>query len=242
MTTVVDLSHYQAGFDFAAFKAAGGLAAILKASQGTTSADPSYATFVAAAKAAGIATASYHYLTTDPAATQASWFLACAKPLEGARVCADWEGVGVTAAQAVQFLEAVAQARPDLELTIYTNSSNAAANIDSASAAWLSASTALWIAEYGVASPSLPLNIWKTWSLWQYSGSGSVAGFTGAVDLDQFNGSNANLLKWFGPSAAPAPALPTPTPPVAGSSTIAISISAPAGVNVTVNGVAIPSA
>jgi lysozyme len=130
--------------------------------------------------------------------------------------------------------------RPDLELTLYSNSSNLSANIDAMSGAWLGKNTSLWVAAYSVATPTIPLNIWTTWTLWQYSDSGAVAGFTGAVDLDRFNGSDANLLKWIGPSTAPAPTpAPTPTPE---PQAVVITISAPKGVAIEVNGVAIPSA
>ena len=48
----------------------------------------------------------------------------------------------------------------------------------------------LWIAQYGPACPNLP-PAWADWTMWQYSGSGSVAGIDGAVDRNLFNG---NLL------------------------------------------------
>jgi lysozyme len=50
----------------------------------------------------------------------------------------------------------------------------------------------LWIADYGVAAPTLP-NGWSTWLLWQYSESGAVQGIDSPVDLDLVNGPIANL-------------------------------------------------
>jgi lysozyme len=43
---------------------------------------------------------------------------------------------------------------------------------------------ALWVAEYGVASPRIPTG-WSDWLIWQYSETGTIPGITGNVDLDQ---------------------------------------------------------
>ena len=51
----------------------------------------------------------------------------------------------------------------------------------------------LWVAEYtGNSSPRLP-NGFADYVFWQYSESGSVPGIAGNADLDQFNGSRADL-------------------------------------------------
>ncbi len=46
----------------------------------------------------------------------------------------------------------------------------------------------LWIAHYTQNCPNLP-NTWTDWTIWQYTSSGSVAGITGNVDRNEFNGS-----------------------------------------------------
>ncbi|MBR59410.1 MAG: hypothetical protein CMH54_15525 [Myxococcales bacterium] len=46
----------------------------------------------------------------------------------------------------------------------------------------------LWIAHWGVSCPSMVTG-WDTWTFWQTTDSGSVAGIQGGVDLDRFNGS-----------------------------------------------------
>jgi lysozyme len=209
--TVIDVSHYQAGLKLAPFKAAGGLAVIAKASQGTTSADPSFADFRAQAAAIPLAFASYHYLTNTDAQAQADWFLKCAAPAQGERIICDWEVSDVTAAMVVDFLDAVFIARPDLELTVYAGAAAKSPVIDAASSAWLKQNTSLWLAQYTSGTPSWPTATWKTWSLWQYTDSGSVPGYVGPVDGSKFNGSNSNLLKWFGPGVPPIPA-PIPAP------------------------------
>ena len=60
----------------------------------------------------------------------------------------------------------------------------------------------LWVANYGASCPSMPLG-WSTWHFWQYSSTGSVNGIdAGNVDLDEFNGTLAELMA-FG-SGAPS--------------------------------------
>jgi lysozyme len=50
----------------------------------------------------------------------------------------------------------------------------------------------LWIAHYTTGCPNLP-TVWNNWAMWQYSSTGSVAGISGNVDLNFFNGSMADL-------------------------------------------------
>jgi lysozyme len=50
----------------------------------------------------------------------------------------------------------------------------------------------MWVANWGVSCPSLPPP-WGRLRFWQYSDSGSVSGISGAVDLDEYNGSLAEL-------------------------------------------------
>ncbi len=55
----------------------------------------------------------------------------------------------------------------------------------------------LWVAHYGVESPSLPHG-WDAWTFWQYSDHGQVPGIDAATDLDWFNGSYEDLLAYAG--------------------------------------------
>jgi GH25 family lysozyme M1 (1,4-beta-N-acetylmuramidase) len=52
--------------------------------------------------------------------------------------------------------------------------------------------TTLWVAHWGVTHPLVP-GSWSDYTFWQYSDSGSVAGISGAVDLDEFHGDKADL-------------------------------------------------
>ena len=55
----------------------------------------------------------------------------------------------------------------------------------------------LWIAHWDAAKPSVPASNWggRGWTFWQHSDSGSVAGISGDVDLDRYNGTNLGSMK-----------------------------------------------
>ncbi len=61
----------------------------------------------------------------------------------------------------------------------------------------------LWVASYGVAQAVLP-SAWSTWKIWQYTGNGHAPGIAGEVDLNWFNGSYDDLLKYC-QAAVPQP-------------------------------------
>lgn len=63
----------------------------------------------------------------------------------------------------------------------------------------------LWIAQWGVPSPSI-LGIWNDWLFWQHTATGSVAGISGNVNLDVFNGDSIafDSLLGLGPSSIEA--------------------------------------
>ena len=62
----------------------------------------------------------------------------------------------------------------------------------------------LWIAQYTSLCPDLPAP-WQRWTFWQYSESGSVAGISGDVDMDRFNGSVDDLLAFANSATMPTP-------------------------------------
>lgn len=82
----------------------------------------------------------------------------------------------------------------------------------------------LWLAEYGVSQPTLPvIGGWTQWSFWQRAETGRVPGFVDNVDLNVFAGTRGDLDAWLAPvtpvpppAPAPAPAPePEPAPPAA---------------------------
>ena len=53
----------------------------------------------------------------------------------------------------------------------------------------------LWVASYGSGNAVLPAG-WTDWKIWQYTGNGHAPGIAGNVDLNWFNGSYDELLKY----------------------------------------------
>jgi GH25 family lysozyme M1 (1,4-beta-N-acetylmuramidase) len=50
----------------------------------------------------------------------------------------------------------------------------------------------LWVAHYETTRPQVPGG-WKSWTFWQTTNTGHVAGIIGAVDINRFNGTHAEL-------------------------------------------------
>ena len=61
----------------------------------------------------------------------------------------------------------------------------------------------LWVANYGATCPLMPTG-WTNWVFWQSSESGRIAGVSGNVDLDTFNGSMTDLLAFARSSHIPS--------------------------------------
>jgi len=50
----------------------------------------------------------------------------------------------------------------------------------------------LWVAHYSTSRPRVPGG-WNTWTFWQRSNTGRINGISGAVDINRFNGTRAQL-------------------------------------------------
>ena len=194
----IDVSHFQGTVDWQQVAQAGMSFAFAKATEGITYVDPQLATNWAGIQAAGLLRGAYHFFeANDDATAQAQHFLATVQLAAGdlppvldiettAGVSNEqiWSGVSTwlqlveqeTGRQPILstapgFWNAHA---PDLALTSYP----------------------LWLADYAT-QPTLPTG-WTSWLFWQHSQSGTVAGVTGAVDLDLFSGTIEQLheLAW----------------------------------------------
>ena len=228
----VDISNYQKGFNFQQFAAGGGLGVILKATEGTTVKDASYATFRPQALAAGLKVATYHFFRTSDTTQQADFYYNFARPSPGERVVCDFEDDNATIDSMITFLKRLQSIDPTLQLTLYSGHT-IKDKLGNATNPWLAANTALWLAQYTTGSPTWPKQVWTYYSLWQYSDQGRVAGFSGNVDSNRFNGSNDAFVAWMGPAGEPAPA----PPPDAAIPVVTVSISADQPVQLVVNGV-----
>jgi GH25 family lysozyme M1 (1,4-beta-N-acetylmuramidase) len=207
----IDVSSYQGTNNWTNIKNAGISFAFIKASEGLTIQDPDFNANWAGAKAAGIVRGAYHFArpTTSPSAAasgvaQANYFINIVKPSKGdIQLACDFEVTGgLSATNLAAWLTAFCGQIQTLTHTpaiVYTYPSFWS-NMPSG---WTNPNCGLWIANYGVTSPSIPAP-WSGsgYAFWQYSDSGSVNGIgtnPPTVDLDTFNGSMTSLLKFTYP-------------------------------------------
>jgi lysozyme len=195
-TTVkgIDVYHGDNGgkpINWPAVKGAGISFAFAKATESTNFTDSAFATNWPEMKAAGLVRGAYHFFHSDvdPVA-QANFFLATVgKVSKGDLLVLDLEQTNgqtqtTVSSRAATFLATVKSATGVTPL-LYT------------SPAFLSSFAAfgaypLWVANYGVNCPNVP-SPWSTYTFWQSTGTGSLSVISGAVDLDTFNGTLAQL-------------------------------------------------
>jgi lysozyme len=210
-----------APIDWSQVAGAGYTFAAIKATEGSYYTNPFYASDVAAAKAAGLYVAGYHFAipnASDGAAAQADYAMTNGQyaadgqtlPLEldveyDPYTSTDHTNqcYGLTPAQMVAWISAFdteAQRLTGRLPIIYTT------------AGWWSTCTEnsaafgaapLWVAAYATSSPPL-LPGWPGWSFWQYSSGGTVPGITtsGATDVSYFNDSPGPQQNTAGDSVA----------------------------------------
>lgn len=199
---VIDVSHFDGTVDWTKVAASGVLGIIHKATQGTTYVDPSFAAAKTAVPAAGLLWGAYHFGTGDAEGSdQANFFLDTVQPDARTLCCIDFEpnpsGTTMSLDHLFGWIETV-QAATGRPPVVYGGKSLLFGDIGTATHPTLAA-CALWVAEYTTAAqPSgIPSQIWTTWTLWQYTESGTVDGITTAVDREYYNGTLDDLkAKW----------------------------------------------
>jgi len=197
----IDVSYHQGSIDWSRVAASGKRFAYVRASAGTLTSDPAYGANRAGARAAGLATGAYHFGNPDAApndaANEASWFLQNAAVASGDLVpVLDLEvSNGLDASALTTWAQtwlANVTAATGVKPLIYTNRnfwSTSMANTD-----WFAQNGyRVWIANWTTASqPTVPAGNWggQGWTFWQHTSTGTVAGISGDVDLDRFNGTS----------------------------------------------------
>jgi lysozyme len=191
----IDVSHYQGTVNWPQVAGAGVAFAFVKATEGITTVDPMFNQNWSGVRAAGLLRGAYHfYEPGDDPVQQAEHFLTVVSLSQGdLPPVLDIETSGsstpATIVQGIQtWLETVQQGTGRTPI-VYTGNSFWKTLGTSAFGAY-----PLWIAEYGVQTPVLPSG-WSRWTFWQYSETGAIAGVSGQVDLDFFQGSLQNLKK-----------------------------------------------
>jgi lysozyme len=197
----IDVSTYQAAIAWPQVKAAKIDFAFARISDGTTHPDAQFANNWKGMKSAGVVRGSYQYFRSseDPLAqanlvasslTGAGGLQPGDLPVVMDMETADGQSTAVVQAHMMTWLNAVTQATGRAPI-IYTNS---------ASSSFIGSSFGsygLWVANWGVSCPNVPAG-WSTWRFWQYTDMGSVPGISGGVDLDEFEGSLADLTSSVG--------------------------------------------
>lgn len=209
----IDVSKHQGRVDWARVAAAGfkfGFARAIDDRTGTT-ADPQFKANYAGMKANGIFRGAYHFFRPNRNVSAAAnlFINLVGKPAPGdLNPVIDVEIAD--GASANKILDGVAQwidiveAALARQVIIYTFTAFWNGTLGNSPRF---RDRPLWIAHFTTAAqPRFP-NAWSSFSFWQHSATGKVAGITGDVDLDRFNGSIKGLRAFAGlpPEVVPAP-------------------------------------
>ncbi len=214
----IDVSHWQGtGINWTSVKNSGRTFAWAKASEGTGFTDSAFAVNAANAKTAGVLIGAYHYarydnnLGTAGAADEAAHFWSVAKNyIKGSGTylmpMLDVEqtpGASYNKTTLSQWVNAwcsnvvysASLSNVTVKPVIYTSSSFGATWLDSTVASqWTP-----WIANWRTNDPQTynlstsQTSPWSTWTVWQFSATGSVPGVSGNCDEDVFNGTSNSL-------------------------------------------------
>ena len=200
----IDVSSYQGVVDWAAARADGVEYAFIRAGDGATFTDPQFARNWSGAQAAGVLRGAYQFFrpAQDPIA-QADRMLAVIAGAPGdLPPVIDVEDAGGLGPDVVEAAVRawIDRVRPVLgrEPIIYTGFYFWR---DQVGAPDMTASP-LWHAQYTTADCPNIAPPWPGWAFWQYTAMGRVAGITGDVDVNRFNGTREDLAAFAdGPRA-----------------------------------------
>jgi GH25 family lysozyme M1 (1,4-beta-N-acetylmuramidase) len=224
----VDLSHYQGSVTWSKVRSDGISFAFMKATEGTTYADPTLQRNWQGAEQVGIYRSAYHFArpSTGSAAAQARFFVAKAGrfadkgdlppvlDLEatgglGPAALRSWVSTWLTTVEQLTGRTPILYFSPSF-WTDHMGNSTAFTRYP------------LWIANYTTGAPRVPGG-WPTWTFWQRTSSGRVSGISGSVDMNRFNGSSAALARLANASGGTtAPVPPGPTLPTGAATSLSL--------------------
>lgn len=184
----IDVSEWQGSINFQQVREAGIDCVYIKATEGFDYYDPYYRTNYENARANGINLGFYHFLTaktTQEAYEQANFFVSAISGMEvQMKFALDYE----------QFYDLNKNTISDIALTFMNRVSELTNEecVMYASAYYANNSFneevnkyALWVAEWGVSTPTLT-GPWKSYDGWQYTDKGLVSGISTYVDRSLF--------------------------------------------------------
>ena len=207
----IDVSHYQGTINWATVASAGIRFTYAKATEGTSYVDPTLGSNLSGAKSHGIYAGAYHFGRPDLGApvTQADHFIAHASfardghtlppmlDIETGTTVGQATCYGLSTSAMVSWINSFVnevKARTGSVTTIYTAASFW--NQCTGGTSSLHANP-LFVARWSSVPTPLPTG-WSTWTFWQYTDAASLAGVSGNVDGDVFNGTLAQLAELAG--------------------------------------------
>jgi len=206
-TPGIDVSHHQGAINWSSVRSAGIQFAYIKATEGVSYKDPRFNTNYVAAYNAGVIRGAYHFALPDRSsgATQANYLASNGGAWSAdnrtlpAALDIEYNPYGATCYGRTQsgmrswiadFL-ATYRARTGRYAVIYTTSNWWVTCTGNWSGPW--ANHPLWIARWSTSPGTLPAGA-PFWTFWQYTSTGRVAGISGNVDRNYFNGARDRLL------------------------------------------------
>lgn len=187
----IDVSEWQGEIDFEAVARSGIEIVYIRASEGTDYIDPYFRDNYEEAKANGLRTGFYHFLTatnTEEAEAEARFFVANIKGTKpDCKLAMDFEvfdGLAIDEINEISrvFLETV-QKLSGKECVIYSDAYNARETFNEE----LAKRYPIWVADYFVEEPA-DNGKWSTWVGFQYTDRGRINGIGENVDRDYFTG------------------------------------------------------
>lgn len=197
----IDISRWQGDINWGRVRQAGIAFAYMKSTEGGDHSDPNFQRYWREAAAAGIPRGAYHYYYfCRSGAEQAAWFIRNVPRERGAlplvldlewthsKTCRTRPPAHVVKREAEIFMQIVGQyygQRPIIYTTVDFYRDNRLG--DMRAEFWLRS----------VADHPRMTYPGQRWSFWQYTGTGSVPGISGNVDLNAFAGSRADWARWL---------------------------------------------
>ncbi|HEU4614201.1 MAG TPA: GH25 family lysozyme, partial [Kofleriaceae bacterium] len=207
-TLGIDVSYYQGNINWTSVKNAGVQFAFVRLSDGDVFQDPKFTANWNGAKQAGIVRGAYQFFRPNQSITaQADKMIAAIGTYQAGDLppVIDVEATGGLGPSAVAsrvrtWVDRVKGAL-GVEPIVYTGKYFWRDQVGAPSSF---APNPLWIAQYTSMCPDLP-SPWQKWTFWQYTDSGHVAGISGNVDMNRFNGSLAHRLAFANAGSMPPP-------------------------------------
>lgn len=199
----IDVSKWQGAVDWAAVKGDGVTFAFARVSDGTSNVDNTFADNWAGMKAAGLVRGAYQFFRPNQdVEAQAALMIDMLGELEPTDLppVIDVEADGGLSPSSVDAAVgewiALVQAATGRRPIIYTGPYFWRDMVGEAD----HLPSPLWVAHYGADCPLTP-EPWATWSFWQFTDSGDIAGVDTPVDTNLFNGNLAELMAMTGGEA-----------------------------------------